>query len=99
MKGSSIPAAMRRGALDDVAFTMVDVDQTGPLADRLMRGNTIPQLIMYYDTPEGPRRRQLTGAQDVETIQAFIASGVRASREAAEQEHASTGNRNAPTGS
>ena len=85
MKGSSIPAALRNGALDGAAFAIVDVDEKRSLANRLMRGNSIPQLVMYYDTPDGPRRRQLNGSVDVDTIRDFVASGVEARGEAALQ--------------
>jgi hypothetical protein len=81
MKGTYIPNALKRGALNDVAFTIVDVDANRNLADRLMRGSSVPQLVMYYDTDQGPRRVQVNGVQDVDSIGDFVAAGVRAREE------------------
>ena len=98
MKRSSIPVAVRNGVLEDVAFTIVDVDDKRALASRLMRGSSIPQLVMFYQTPAGPRRAQLNGVQDVRSIREFVAAGVRASAEAQVQS-AQRPASNSPTGS
>jgi len=78
MKGNYIPEALERGALKEVAFTIVDVDANRKLADRLMRGSSVPQLVMFYDSQDGPRRVQINGVQDVDSIGDFVAQGVKA---------------------
>ena len=72
MKMSSLPAAGNRGVFRDVNVTIVDVDQSRELSQKLMRGNSIPQLIMYYKTETGTKRVQLTGAQSQQAIEQFV---------------------------
>lgn len=72
MKMSSLPAAGNRGIFKDVSVTIVDVDQSRELSRKLMRGNSIPQLIMYYKTDSGTKRVQLTGAQSQDAIEQFV---------------------------
>lgn len=58
--------------LGQVALTIVDSDDQSKLARKLMRGSSIPQLIVYRMTPEGPRRKSLVGAQSVQRVEAFL---------------------------
>lgn len=73
MKSSVIPQAEQRGMLQQVAFAVVNTDQEPELARKLMRGGTIPQLIMYHKSGDGWKRRQLTGAQSVDSLGHFLA--------------------------
>ncbi len=72
MKQTAIPEVKRSGGLSKVAFSYVNYDQQGKLAQQLMQGSSIPQLIMYYKTADGWQRQQLTGAQSAVAIQDFI---------------------------
>jgi thioredoxin-like negative regulator of GroEL len=83
MKTVSLPDAARHGALRDVAVAVVDVDTESSLAGRLMRGGSIPQLVMFYQDGTGSHRAQLTGAQDAETIEQFVAERVRTTERSA----------------
>lgn len=76
MKSSYLPQAAREGVLNDVAFTVVDVDAERRLANQMMRGGSIPQLVMYYRDGDQTRRVQLTGAHDVASIRRFIEAGL-----------------------
>jgi thioredoxin-like negative regulator of GroEL len=82
MKGASLPEASRHGALDDVAFAMVDFDAENELAKKLLRGDTIPQLVMFYRDAAGSHRVQLTGVQDATAIARFLQQGAAAQSEA-----------------
>lgn len=63
MKQSVLPSLTRRGALKNVSLATVDTDREPQLASRLMRGGTIPQLIVFSRTEDGAwRREQITGA-------------------------------------
>lgn len=73
MKQSVIPQAQQSGLLNGVAFAVVNTDREPALAGQLMRGRSIPQLIMYRKTEDGWRRRQLTGATSVEALRSFLA--------------------------
>ena len=75
MKGSVIPQLQRRGSLKSVAFATVNTDHQQKLANRLMQGSSIPQLIMFVKTDNGWQRKQIIGPRSVPEIEAFIAQG------------------------
>ena len=77
MKSSVIPQVSRRGILRKVVFAQINTDRQSGLANRLMSGGSIPQLVMYYKTPAGWKRTQLTGAQSVTSVEQFIDKGVQ----------------------
>lgn len=60
-----------------VVFARVDADSQPGLAQRLMRGEGIPQLIMYRKTEKGWKASRLIGAQSPSTVASFIQSGIR----------------------
>lgn len=72
MKHSTIPTLQRNGKLSDVAFTMVNTDSEPELARKLMRGGSIPQLIVFSNTAQGWKRLQLTGAQSTSSVESLI---------------------------
>lgn len=73
MKHATIPEAQQQGLLRNVAFAVVNTDAEPALARQLMKGGSIPQLIMYRKTPTGWKRRDMVGAQSIESIGAFLA--------------------------
>jgi hypothetical protein len=75
MKNAVIPQLEKRGTLRKVAFTAVNTDQQGELARKLMRGGSIPQLIVFRRTAKGWRREQFTGARSVKETERFISRG------------------------
>jgi thiol-disulfide isomerase/thioredoxin len=80
MKHNVIPRVARDSELTKVSFTMVDIDRQERLAGRLMSGESIPQLIMFYRDGNEWKRHQLTGGQSVATFKAFLAKGTRTAR-------------------
>jgi len=76
MKNSALPQVARRGALAKVAYAVVNTDQHRELSQQLMRGSSIPQLIMYRETATGWKRESLVGAQDPAAIESFINRGL-----------------------
>ena len=72
MKYTTIPELEKKGGLRKVAFAYVNTDQQRQLAGKLMRGSSIPQLVMYQKTDSGWTRKQLTGAQSTSSVAAFI---------------------------
>ena len=78
MKYSAIPEVEKKGGLNNVNFVYLNSDEDSQLAGKLMKGGSIPQLIMYHKTDEGWKRQQLTGAQAVSEIERFIERGVEA---------------------
>jgi thioredoxin-like negative regulator of GroEL len=73
MKFTAIPELEKNGGLNKVSFAIVNTDKQSELAGKLMRGGSIPQLVMYHRTETGWARQQLTGAHSVSEIQAFLA--------------------------
>jgi hypothetical protein len=72
MKQSVIPQAQNQGVLSDVAFVEVNTDEEPELARKLMRGGSIPQLIVFHKAGEGWERREATGAQSIGDIQRLV---------------------------
>jgi thioredoxin-like negative regulator of GroEL len=78
MKYSAIPELEKKGGLNKVSFAIVNTDQQSELAGKLMRGGSIPQLVMYHKTQTGWARQQLTGAHSATEIQSFLAQAAEA---------------------
>lgn len=76
MKQSTMPRLEKSGKLDKVVYTEVDSDEQPKLAAKLMRGNSIPQLIVFYKDASGWRRGQLTGAQSPGQIESLLNKAV-----------------------
>jgi hypothetical protein len=55
---------------------MVDADDDPALARKLMRGTSIPQLIVFSRSGEGWQREQLTGPKAEADIEAVIKRAV-----------------------
>jgi thioredoxin-like negative regulator of GroEL len=79
MKSSTMARLERSGKLRGVAFTIVNSDRESSLAQRIMRGGSIPQLVLYQRTDTGWRRTQLTGGHSESQVEAFIAPAVASS--------------------
>lgn len=85
MKQSVIPQLERRGSLQKVAFATVNSEQQQQLATRLMRGSSIPQLIMFVKTDAGWERKEIVGARSVPEIEAFLNQGVATAKSGKER--------------
>ena len=72
MKQGVIPNLFRRGKLRQVQYSTVNADEHPKLARSLMRGESIPQLIVFTKTTEGWRREQLVGQKAEEEVVAMI---------------------------
>jgi thioredoxin-like negative regulator of GroEL len=74
MKNQVIPVMKSNGSLEKVQFAQVNTDNDPELAEQLMRGQSIPQLIMYTKTDTGWKRHQMTGPKSVSEVESFIQS-------------------------
>ena len=72
MKNSTLAPMERQGQLNGVSYVQLNSDRHSRLAGQLGSGGMIPQLILYERTKDGYRRRQLTGAQSADTVQAIV---------------------------
>jgi thioredoxin-like negative regulator of GroEL len=73
MKNSVLPQMAGRGGLKKVSYANVDADQEPELASHLMRGNGIPQLIIFSKRADGEwHREQITGTASEAQVLALI---------------------------
>ena len=85
MKQETIPEFRRTGGLNNVVFTQVDADAKPELSSKLLRGNSIPQLVLYTKVGKLWRRTQLTGAHSPTEISGFLKREIAAGRAAAKK--------------
>ena len=89
MKAGVLPKLQAGGKLKGINFAQVNTDESATLAAHLMRGNSIPQLIVYAKTENGWHREQITGAtseQEVEQLIKRAADAQAAAKVAKEKE-------------
>jgi thioredoxin-like negative regulator of GroEL len=73
MKGSVMPRLESGGHLRQVNYAQIDTDSEQELAGQLMRGSSIPQLIVFSQGPDGRwHREQLVGASSDQAVAAAI---------------------------
>lgn len=72
MKQTVLPNLQRTGKLSDISMALVNTDNNSALANKLMRGGTIPQLVLFTKTESGWQRTQLTGAHSETQVRTFI---------------------------
>jgi len=93
MKQRVLPALARRGALRSVTVTHVDADVDANTARQLMRGSSIPQLIVFSRTSSGTwHREQITGTANESEVESLIARAVKAHRSAPSESIGAIGN-------
>lgn len=78
MKQNVLASMQQSGRLKDVNYAAINTDVDSKLASRLMRGNTIPQLIVFSKTETGWHREQITGATSEANVAALIGRAVAA---------------------
>lgn len=77
MKDQTIPSLKRNGKLDNVTFVNIDYDNQPALAEKLMRGQSIPQLLIFRKTDAGWKRSQMVGALSEDEAANFISKAVK----------------------
>ena len=63
MKRDTIEPMKESGELDNVVVTYIDKDQRPELAEQLMKGDTLPQIIMFAKEEGRWKRFSLIGMQ------------------------------------
>jgi len=72
MKTGVLPKLVQGGKLKGINLAQVDTDAEELLAAHLMRGNSIPQLIVFAKTAKGWHREQITGATSEEEVEQLL---------------------------
>jgi len=93
MKTRVLPSLAKRGALRVVSLAIVDTDAEVETAKQLMRGGSIPQLIVFSRLPDGHwHREQLTGEASEAEVQSLIGRAIRAQQAVGETVAGAIGN-------
>ncbi len=72
MKRETVEPMKAAGELSDVVLAFVDKDQRPELAQQLMKGETLPQTILFTKENDQWRRLSVTGLQSKSRIQELI---------------------------
>lgn len=72
MKRETIAPMKESGELKDVVVAVVDKDLRPELAEQLMRGATLPQIVVFSQDREGWKRFSLTGMQSQSRIRELM---------------------------
>jgi thioredoxin-like negative regulator of GroEL len=85
MKEQTLPALDRSGGLQDIVYTEVDSESNPQLTRQFLRGESLPQLVLY--TPVGKlwRRTHIEGAQSEAEIRGFLQRQIARGKEVAAQ--------------
>ncbi len=84
MKHSVLAGMEQRGRLKDVNYAVIDADRDAALARQMMRGNSIPQVIVFSKTADGWHREQVTGAVSEGHVQGMLARATAAAKKSTE---------------
>lgn len=81
LKRETVEPMKVAGELNEVVVTYVDKDQRPELAQQLMKGETMPQIIMYTKENDQWRRLSLTGLQSKARMQELLGRVAKAPAE------------------
>ena len=73
MKRETMQPMQKDGQLDKVVVTYVDKDQNPELAEKLMKGPTLPQVIVFNKKDGKWKRVSLTGMQSKKRMKELLA--------------------------
>ncbi len=85
MQQQTMPELHRAGALENLVFVAVDSEDSPALTRQLLRGDSLPQLVLY--TPVGKlwRRTHLSGEQSQSEILAYLQREIVRGQEVAQK--------------
>lgn len=72
MKKETLEPMKGSGELNDVVVAVVDKDARPELAEQLMRGPTLPQVVVFQQDTDGWKRYSLTGMQSKTRIRELL---------------------------
>jgi thiol:disulfide interchange protein len=75
MKRDTIEPMKESGELKDVVVTIIDKDERPELAEQLMRGETLPQVVLFSQSSGAWKRLSLTGMQSKPRIVELLQRG------------------------
>jgi thiol:disulfide interchange protein len=72
MKADTIVPMKRAGDLNEVVFTQLDKDAQPELANQVMQGKVLPQLVVFCESESGWKRFSLTGMQSERRVKELL---------------------------
>ena len=72
MKNTVMPQLISKGSMKGVLYAVVDIDVSPELAKKLIGNASIPQLVFYCKENGQAVRKQLSGAQSIESVEGLI---------------------------
>lgn len=72
MKSDTIDSMKKAGELKEVVYTHLDKDAHPELAEQVMQGKLLPQIVVYSESDNGWRRYSLTGIQSPRRVRELI---------------------------
>jgi len=72
MKADTIHTMKDAGEFQEVVFTQVDKDSQPEIAQQVMQGNTLPQIVVFCESEQGWKRFSLTGMQSERRVRELI---------------------------
>lgn len=76
MKKQTLAKLEKEGKLKQLSFSIVNADKEPAISRQVMRGSSIPQLILFEKTASGWKRSQITGGASQGDVEAFISRAV-----------------------
>jgi hypothetical protein len=72
MKVETIETMKKAGELKEVVYTQLDKDAHPELAEQVMQGKTLPQIVVFSESESGWKRFSLTGMQTPRRVKELI---------------------------
>jgi thioredoxin-like negative regulator of GroEL len=72
LKSQTIDPMQSSGKLQDVIVTVVDKDARPELAQQLMQGSSLPQLVVFAKGDDGWKKFSLSGLQSERRVQELL---------------------------
>ncbi len=78
MKRETIEPMLKSGKLEKVVVTFIDKDERPELAQQLMNGETLPQIVVFAKQNDGWKRFSLTGMQSQNRMAELLGKATQA---------------------
>jgi thiol-disulfide isomerase/thioredoxin len=72
-----LPVLQERGLMEKVIYVYLDYDRDRQLVGKTLRGEIIPEMIMFRKTEGGWKRSDISGSYKVAEIEPFIKANLK----------------------
>lgn len=78
-KRTTISQLKREGAMKGVVYVSLDTDKHSGVTSKLMRGRTVPQMIIFHKDESGWHKQHMVGLLNENTVRSAMATAKQAS--------------------